>query len=83
MGNGMTEETLRIEVELGCQKCRCGLSKDKGVTFCRHCYFSLPATYQRALHRKLGEGYTEAYAAAVRYLGDLTTLGVGEEDIIG
>lgn len=55
--------------ELGGIRCRCGRSKRPRATFCLDCYWSLPALLRRALYRGIGEGYEEAYAAAVEHLG--------------
>jgi hypothetical protein len=58
--------------ELSGTICRCGEPKTRGRTFCRACYFSLPSGQAKALYHleqlRVGEGYEEAYAAAVRML---------------
>ena len=38
------------------------------MSFCVECCFELPASMRRALYRRFGEGYEEAYAAAVKRL---------------
>lgn len=54
--------------ELAGTRCRCGKTKRGGETFCRSCYYRLPPPYRRALYALLGDGYEEAYAAAVGVL---------------
>ena len=49
--------------------CRCGNSKQTKQTFCRKCYYSLPPEMRRALYRRMGEGYEEAYYRACGRLG--------------
>jgi hypothetical protein len=48
--------------------CICGRRKRTKETFCGSCYRSLPRPMQLALYRRMGSGYEEAYAAAVRTL---------------
>ena len=72
----MTEETVRLVAELRGEQCRCGNSKPSRRTFCRTCYGQLPPALRQSLYKLLGEGYIEAYAAAVEYLEDLQRLGV-------
>ena len=48
--------------------CRYGRVKVPRQTFCAECYRALPVAMQRALYRRFGQGYEEAYAAAVAYL---------------
>lgn len=67
-GDAMTETLLR---ELGGMICRCGREKRRGETVCRRCYYALPAPYRRALYARIGEGYEEAYQAAVAHLGSV------------
>lgn len=61
----MTETLLH---ELAGTTCHCGREKRARETFCRGCYYALPAPYRRALYSRIGEGYEEAYAAAVEVL---------------
>jgi len=49
--------------------CACGNSKSTMRTFCGPCYSKLPSTAQRALYKKIFEGYLEAYEAALKLLG--------------
>ena len=56
--------------ELLSKECRCGRTKKKHYSFCYHCYKSLPFGMQRDLYFHVGDGYEEAYEAAVRYLSD-------------
>jgi hypothetical protein len=66
----LSEDTVRIVHELGGLQCRCGRLKEKGLTFCRRCYFLLPRPLQKALCKLLADGYVEAYAAAVKYIDE-------------
>lgn len=54
--------------ELAGNICHCGKPKVPRQTFCRSCYYRLPAAMRAALYRRMGEGYEEAYAAAVTLL---------------
>ncbi len=38
-------------------------------TFCRGCFGRLPRGMQTDLYKRFGEGYEEAYRAAVKFLG--------------
>lgn len=64
----MTERVIELVRELCGTKCQCGSNKRSGELFCRSCYHSLPYDMKRALYRRLGNGYEEAYDAAVRTL---------------
>ena len=66
--NPNTAERRRLLAELRGSRCRCGAAKKEGHTFCRRCYRSLPYHYRMALYDRIGDGYEEAYAAAVREL---------------
>lgn len=72
----MTQETARIVAELRGERCRCGSPKEARRTFCLKCYCQLPPVMKRSLYKLLGEGYLEAYAAAVGYLDDMKELGI-------
>jgi hypothetical protein len=39
-------------------------------TFCRKCYYRLPQSLRTRLYNRFGEGYEEAYAEAVKRLGN-------------
>ena len=54
--------------ELQGTACRCGSTKRPKQTFCHTCYYSLSADTRRALYRRVGEGYEEAYDEAIREL---------------
>jgi len=64
----MTPEQM-IEELLGL-RCRCGGVKVPRQTFCRRCYYALPAEFRRALYLKVGGGYEDAYTAACAALED-------------
>lgn len=44
--------------------------KRKGQSFCRHCYYSLPADMRQALYHRFGQGYEDALDAAAAWLRD-------------
>jgi hypothetical protein len=46
----------------------CGKTKKSRQTFCRSCYFALPNSLRYPLYRRMGEGYEEAFAAALRWI---------------
>jgi hypothetical protein len=48
--------------------CHCGRRKNKRMSFCPVCYRRLPREMKGALYRRAGQGYEEAYDAAVEYL---------------
>lgn len=48
--------------------CRCGKPKQERNTFCYSDYMKLPPAMRKALYSRMGSGYEEAYAAAVRFL---------------
>jgi len=49
-------------------RCICNGAKKPGTGFCRGCYFSLPVQMQRALWRRFGAGFEEAYTDAKTWL---------------
>lgn len=65
---------LELIQELRGTVCRCGKRKPTKMTFCSTCYHSLPAPKRAALYSRIGEGYAEAYAAAVASPKPLTPL---------
>lgn len=64
-----TQEILR---ELAGSVCRCGSEKSRRQTFCRKCYFKLPPSQRNDLYRPIGDGYEEAYGAAIETLTECT-----------
>lgn len=54
--------------ELASETCCCGKDKRKRNTFCASCYYSLPQYLKREIHKLVGEGYEEGYAAAREFL---------------
>jgi len=48
--------------------CACGDTKKPGKAFCRRCYKELPYRMQEALYNRIGQGFEEAYEAAVKWL---------------
>ncbi len=53
----------------GCKCPACGKHKGRSMSMCQKCYYALPADQQRALYRRIGEGYEEALTAAFVTLG--------------
>jgi hypothetical protein len=47
----------------------CGQLKGSRMTLCRQHYYALPNPMRKALYNRVGEGYEEALAAALDYLG--------------
>lgn len=47
----------------------CGKTKRSGHTFCSQDYYRLRAGDRSALYRQFGDGYEEAFAAAIKQLG--------------
>jgi hypothetical protein len=62
------QRNLKLLRELRGHVCICGSQKQARQTFCRGCYFRLPAILQKALYKRLGNGYAEAYAEARKLL---------------
>jgi hypothetical protein len=54
--------------ELDGVQCRCASAKQKGQTFCRKCYYTLPAEMRATLYQRVGKGYEQAYVASVNLL---------------
>lgn len=61
----MNEEQKRLVAELAGTECRCGETKKAKQTFCRKCFFKLPRDLRNALYQRIGQGYEQAYQAAV------------------
>lgn len=64
----MTQETITLIRELRGNKCLCGRDKPSGKTFCYLCYHELPDTLKRAIYKRVGQGYEEAYVSCVAVL---------------
>ena len=54
--------------DLVAEVCLCRKPKKRGRSFCLDCYLRLPVNIQRALWRRCGDGYEEAYVAAKEWL---------------
>ena len=54
--------------ELMSDGCACGRPKKSKYSFCYGCYMSLPGDMRRDLYQKIGDGYEEAYEAAIKWL---------------
>jgi tRNA(Ile2) C34 agmatinyltransferase TiaS len=46
----------------------CSMSKGKGKTLCGCCFYALPDVIQGRLYKRIGQGYEEAFAGAMRHL---------------
>ena len=55
------------------ETCACSKGKAKRKSFCFHCYRQLPRKMQRALYKRIGLGYEQAYEAALEYLNEAKT----------
>lgn len=62
-------EIRKLVKELRSNECRCGKWKAKRKTFCKACYFALPANLRKALYNRIGEGYEDAYMRSCEFLG--------------
>lgn len=51
--------------------CVCGKKKQPKKSFCYSCFMLLPQDLKNDLYSRLGEGYEQAYDAAVMYLEDM------------
>jgi len=61
----MAEPDWKFYVEeLQSDECACGRAKKPGFSFCYTCYRTLPFDLQRALYKRVREGYEAAYDAA-------------------
>jgi len=60
--------TRELIAELAGTVCRCGSTKVARQTFCKRCYYRLPEFLRRALYRRVGQGYEQAYAQAAKML---------------
>jgi hypothetical protein len=50
------------------ETCMCRKRKKARNAFCLDCYLRLPLAMQKALWRRVGHGFEEAYATAKEYL---------------
>jgi hypothetical protein len=63
------ERRLEILKSLGSTKCEaCGETKHPKMSHCRGCYFALPQAMRRALYKRFGEGYEEAFEESLQFL---------------
>lgn len=46
----------------------CGGKKASRMSHCRNCYFALPEHMRKALYRRFGSGYEEAFRSSTRFL---------------
>ena len=60
-----SETDTRLLRDLLGIRCACGEEKKTRMSHCRVCYYSLSPTQRRALYRKIGSGYAEAYADSI------------------
>lgn len=61
-------DTLELVQELEGTACRCGSKKASMQTFCKKDYYRLSLKQRQALYNRLGDGYEEAYADAIKTL---------------
>ena len=54
--------------ELHGEVCQCSGPKQKDLPFCDACYGRLPRALQIPLWKHLGDGYEQAYTAALQFL---------------
>lgn len=61
--------TIDILADLISTRCRCGSPKKPRRSVCVDCWRILSEVEQRALYRKVGQGYEAAYEKAITVLG--------------
>ena len=54
--------------ELTSTECQCGREKKRGKSVCRLCSCKLPHDIRMDLYSRMGDGYEEAYEAAIKFL---------------
>lgn len=66
----ITQERRREILEsLGSTVCgACGGVKREKMSHCTSCYYALPQFMRKALYKRFGEGYEEAYEDSLKYL---------------
>jgi len=64
----MTDTDIALVRALNGTTCICGDSKQAAMSHCRDCYYALSTEQRRALYRRVGSGYAEAYSASVATL---------------
>jgi hypothetical protein len=62
-------DELQILQDLDGETCLCGEKKERGNSFCRPHYYKLPTHKRRALYRRVGRGYEQAFEDAAKILG--------------
>lgn len=50
------------------RQCACGRAKGTMKSFCNKCYYALPPAMKRALYKRVGQGYEQAYTRALERL---------------
>lgn len=55
--------------ELAGTECACGKKKVEFRSFCYSCWKKLPGDVQSRLFNRMGDGYEDAHAAAIKILG--------------
>jgi len=66
--NADCKDTDFYLTQLMSDECACGSPKRPRHSFCYRCYRSLPRHMQHDLYQYIGDGYEEAYEAAVEWL---------------
>lgn len=61
---------LQSFISLTCPVCK--NEKPKNSAFCKNCYFMLPREMQRALWKRMGQGYELAVDNALQWFKDRT-----------
>lgn len=51
------------------EECQCGRSKKRGMALCYYCWCRLPKDVRVDLYSPMGEGFEEAYEAAIHIVG--------------
>ncbi len=65
----MRPEDLKFYIDLlKSEECLCGRTKQARKAVCWSCWKALPQEHQKALYRRIGQGFEEAYEEAVQWL---------------
>lgn len=69
-GQGRPEIPTRAAlIDLASPICACGARKKRRQTFCRRDFFRMPKGLRDSTYNPMGDGYVEAYARCLEFLG--------------
>jgi hypothetical protein len=65
----LTKSLIQIALDdLQSVVCFCGAKKAAKQSFCRACYFALPASLRSQLYKHISDGYAEIYDEAKTFI---------------